>query len=71
MAIFPLGLIYYSDADRLKTSRENLLPDIKSAFHLALEHCHFMLLDVERLALSLLSHPRNEQVVIVFVCCHL
>lgn len=35
------------------------------------ELCHFNLLDVERLASPLPSDPRNEQVVMVFVSCHL
>lgn len=42
---------------------------VKSPFHLSPEQCHFTLLDVERLVLP--SDPRSEQVVMVFVRCHL
>lgn len=44
---------------------------IKSLFYVSLEHCHFKLLDAESLALPLLSDPRNEQVLMAFLCCHL
>lgn len=64
MAIPLLGDIYYKQGKILQT-------DVKITVSSGPEHCHFKLLDVERLALSLLSDPRNEQVVMVFVCCHL
>lgn len=49
----------------------SLQSDVKPVFHVAPEHCRFKLFDIERLASSVLSDPRNEQVVTVFVCWHL
>lgn len=70
-ALSLVSAIYYSITDGKDEDKQGKASRKITISSAPPKRCHFKLLDVERLALPLPSDLRSEQVVMVFVRCHL